>query len=240
MTAARTTASPRWATPVRTRRLNTPDRLNLTAIYRDFVAFATNGSPRSTPTTKASDPPDLTTNLVKGTLDANGKPVIEAAAARQAEHRSRGQLPLGQELSTAANFQQWYRDTANVNVTVRGALLLPRQADGSYVFDSDPKGFYPLDGKGWFATMPVKEALGQSAAGVNDGLKHNFGFSTEVRYFFQYRGGETLTFSGDDDVWVFVNRKLGLDLGGLHPRRQGTLDDGHERRRPRARRQWHL
>ena len=28
-------------------------------------------------------------------------------------------------------------------------------------------------------------------------MPHNFGFTTEIHYFFQYRGGESLTFSGE-------------------------------------------
>jgi hypothetical protein len=51
------------------------------------------------------------------------------------------------------------------------------------------------------------------------GMLRNFYFTTEVRYLFRYGGTSgTLAFFGDDDVWVFVNGQLAVDLGGTHER----------------------
>jgi len=67
----------------------------------------------------------------------------------------------------------------------------------------------PLDGLGW---------------GNTPGQTHNFHFTSEIHGTFTYRGGEIFQFTGDDDVFVFVNGKLALDLGGVHGPESQTID----------------
>jgi fibro-slime domain-containing protein len=103
-------------------------------------------------------------------------------------------------------FAQWYRDVPGVNLTFEDTLPLHEVAPGRLAFASD--AFFPLDGLGF----------------GNEGLPHNFHFTTEIHTTFVYRGGEVFTFTGDDDLWLFINERLAIDLGGLHPSLSATVD----------------
>ena len=50
---------------------------------------------------------------------------------------------------------------------------------------------------------------------ANGGDKKYGNFTSELHTFFRYNGAATLEFTGDDDVWAFVNNKLFVDLGGM-------------------------
>lgn len=68
------------------------------------------------------------------------------------------------------------------------------------------------------------------------GKNYNYGFGTRLDIMFSLTEDGTVLnkdgnkvpikfeFSGDDDVWVFIDGKLALDVGGAHGRTTGTLD----------------
>jgi len=136
-------------------------------------------------------------------------------------------------LTSAADYAEWYHDSP-LGKTVPDTLTLLRQADGTYLFDHSERWsgstatgwtlppFFPLDDRGW-ATPPAGPELAHLGTCDSDGAPHNFGFTSAVRYWFTYAGGETLNFIGDDDVWVFVNGQLAVDIGGVHSPVSGSV-----------------
>jgi len=135
--------------------------------------------------------------------DDRGIVQSELGADRKPVYASPTKTPT---TSGAVNFDQWYRDTPGINQSEEFTVGFVLGAQGVSTYDNAE--FFPLDGR----------LLG------NEYQAHNFLFTFELHTEFAYRGGEVFTFVGDDDLWVFINGRLAIDLGGVHAAQTESID----------------
>lgn len=136
--------------------------------------------------------------IVEAELGQDGKPVYAHSGA----------TPV---TTGPSEFAQWYTDVPGTNIAIPISLDLEETSPGVFVYENSK--FFPIDGQGFGNGPPVR---GESV--------HNFLFTTEFHTVFTYEGGEVFSFAGDDDLWVFVNGKLAMDLGGVHPEVSASIE----------------
>ena len=144
----------------------------------------------------------LETGIVSDVLGADGTPSYLGGSA-------------GTKTTTnEASFYQWYHDSA-VSQSANIEIRLQRTPGNEEFYQYVGRSFFPIDG----------QLLG------NENNPHNYHFTLEAHERFIYKKGQQFNFEGDDDMWVFINNRLVIDLGGLHQAysRWVRLDDVAEK-----------
>lgn len=179
--------------------------------------------------------------LVQEQLDADGKPVYRGQGKKVTAQYRDGQgrninpamynASLGDVAGTLqtsgdiavtseSSLAQWFRDVPGVNLSKAVSIDLVRQADSNlYSFRAEDNNATPQR-EGFFV------ADGDLYNDNDPNWNHNYGFTFELGTTFTYRrgAGQVFKFIGDDDVYVFINGRLAIDVGGIHSAVEQVVD----------------
>ena len=139
-----------------------------------------------------------TVGMVSTTLGEDQKPVF------QPTYFDTTDTPM---VTSKETFDQWYNTIENINFAFEREIRLKETAPGQFEYSNS--AFFPL---------------GEDEGFGDEGNGRNYYFTTEIHLNFDYKPGQLFSFTGDDDLFVFIEGKLVLDLGGVHEAEDAVID----------------
>lgn len=148
--------------------------------------------------------------------------------------------------SDNSGVEYWYFDSADTTLAMRndkesGSYYLENVGNQAWSKNVDSSS----KDKKTYGFFPFNETATACSAS-----NYNYGFGTKLEFKFRLTDdGEVVgtdgekhpikfNFSGDDDVWVYVDGNLALDIGGAHGKVTGQIDFSGSEKKKKAKVSW--